>query len=51
MGNVDNFLKYVTNNKLKKIPDFIYVRDDDYNIFEDMLNNCELFLNYVLNEN
>ncbi len=51
LGNVDNFLKYFTNNKLTKIPDFTYVRDDDYNIFEDMLNNCELFLNYVLTEN
>jgi len=51
VGDVDNFLKYFTNNKITKIPDFTYVRDDDYNIFEDMLNNCELFLNYVLKEN
>ena len=51
VGNVDNFLKYFTNNKISKIPDFAYVRDDNYNIFEDMLNNCELFLNYVLTEN
>ena len=51
IGNVDNFLKYFTNNKITKIPDFAYVRDDDYNIFEDMLNNCELFLNYVLTDN
>ena len=51
IGNVDNFLKYFTNNKITKIPDFAYVRDADYNIFEDMLNNCELFLNYILTEN
>ena len=51
IGNIDNFLKYFTNNKITKIPSFIYVRDDNYNIFEDMLNNCEKFLNYVLTEN
>ena len=51
LGDVNNFLKYFTNNKITKIPDFTYIRDDDYNIFEDMLNNCELFLNYILTEN
>ena len=51
IGNVDNFLKYFTNNKITKIPDFAYVRDDNFNIFQDMLNNCELFLGYVLEEN
>jgi hypothetical protein len=51
LGNIDYFLKYFTNNKLQKIPDFTYIRDDDYNVFQDMLNNCELFLNYVLTEN
>jgi len=51
IGNIDHFLKYFTNNKITKIPDFVYVRDDEYNIFEDMLNNCELFLTYILTEN